>query len=140
MSKSGGQGTTEITPEERAKGRLWAALSYWGILLMLVAYFAQGKNRLVHYHLRQAAALVLFKYANLILLSIILKSFPSNFGNQGLILLDVFLVFSLIIAGTRNAWHGKLISLPVFGEPFAEFLGRAWRWIRREAKKTQDSI
>jgi uncharacterized membrane protein len=130
----------EITPAERTKGRLWAALSYWGILLMLAAYFAQGKNRLVHYHLRQAVALVLFRYANLILLSIILKSLPSDFGNEGLILLDVFFVLSVVVVGTRNAWHGKLIPLPVFGEPFAEFLSKAWRWVRREAKKTQDSI
>src|SRR5437867_3694410 len=98
------------------KGRLWACLPYLGMLFILVACLVRRKNALVRYHLKQSAALLLFKYLNTLFLVLVLKVFANDFGNQGLILLDVFLILGLTGSGIRNAWRGQMVPLPVFGE------------------------
>jgi uncharacterized membrane protein len=115
--------------EERSKGRVWASLSYWSIVLMFIGYLVNRRNRLFRYHLGQAVALRICMYI-VALFAISLKELAENDAvTRGLAITFSFIGLLFIIEGTSNAWNGKLHPLPIFGNSLGQlvmvFLQRA---------------
>jgi uncharacterized membrane protein len=124
----------------RLSPRIWAGLSYLGVVPMVASYVVGRKNTFVRYHLRQALALILFKILNSSILLAFLKLSANGFGNQGIILLDVFLILGLMLNGAYNALQGRLVPLPVLGEPLARIMVGLLNRIRVELEATLRSL
>jgi len=118
------------------EGKIWACLSYWGVIPILIAFFLGRKYDLVRYHLKQSMALIMFKNLAAVVLMLMIEMDNHNFGNLGLLILFGTLILTLSIIGTYHASQGKFSPLPVFGAPFGNFIGkmcnRIYRSIRAE--------
>jgi len=104
-----------IESNEGPKIRLWASLSYWSLILVVIGYALHHKNRLVRYHVSQSLALTIFINITALFVVSIMGVISNTGTTRGMALTYVFVILLFRIDGTSNAWHGRLKPLPIFG-------------------------
>ncbi len=90
-----------FTPEEIAKGKTMAGISYLGVLGLIVAYILNRENRFTRYHIQQA-----------LIVAVAFLFTPLPF--IGLVTLAASLIFCII--GALNGFKGKVKPLPLLGK------------------------
>ena len=121
----------ELEKPKGVDGKIIGAISYFGIIGLIVAFFLskQNKNELVLFHLKQSAGLwvlhiVFFMCASFIAIITTFVFFPLLFIVLPVIgiINMVFLIF--MVMGILNAFNEKMKPLPIIGKKSDSFFSK----------------
>lgn len=101
---------THITQEDIEKNKIWAIVSYLGIIGIIIAFVSDGKDSpYVKFHLNQSVCLLIMALAGFVLTMIPII---------GWLLAPVvgLIVLVFVVMGILNAAQGQVKRLPLIGD------------------------
>lgn len=101
---------THIAPEDIEKNKIWAIISYLGIIGIIIAFVSDGKNSpYVKFHLNQSVCL---------LIAALIGSAITMIPIIGWLLAPIvgLVVLVFVIMGIINAAQGQVKRLPLIGD------------------------
>ena len=121
----------ELEKPKGVDGKIIAAISYFGIIGLIVAFFLskQNKNELVLFHLKQSAGIqvvyiVFFMCACFIATISTFIFFPLLFIELPVIGIINMVIFIFMVMGILNAFNEKMKPLPIIGKKSDSFFSK----------------